>query len=164
LTCKRPTGRQYRKLDGAHEAQLIAVAWSALPGGSVRWTLKYGAYQISAGWHRWTAAHPLAHRHQHAVSHLLPNHPDFAKAAIPQRRYMQINNRGRLSRLLPREASRPFREQFAQGRLPLQRRPPAFPVFEAPTLEGLDPGPFFHGLSDLLEGWHVWSECQVVAI
>jgi transposase len=40
LSRKRPTGRQYRKLDGAQEAQLLAVACSAPPAGSVRWTLK----------------------------------------------------------------------------------------------------------------------------
>jgi transposase len=40
LARKRPTGRQYRKLDGAQEAQLIAVACSAPPEGSGRWTLK----------------------------------------------------------------------------------------------------------------------------
>jgi transposase len=40
LARKRPTGRQYRKLDGAQEAQLIAVACRAPPEGRVRWTLK----------------------------------------------------------------------------------------------------------------------------
>jgi transposase len=40
LSRKRPAGRQYRKLDGAQEAQLLAVACSAPPGGGVRWTLK----------------------------------------------------------------------------------------------------------------------------
>ena len=40
LSRKRPTGRQYRKLDGAQEAQLLAVACSAPPEGSARWTLK----------------------------------------------------------------------------------------------------------------------------
>jgi transposase len=40
LSRKRPTGRQYRKLDGAQEAQLIAVACSAPPEGQARWTLK----------------------------------------------------------------------------------------------------------------------------
>jgi transposase len=40
LSRKRPTGRQYRKLDGAQEAQLIAVACSAPPKGRARWTLK----------------------------------------------------------------------------------------------------------------------------
>lgn len=40
LSRKRPPGRQYRKLDGAQEAQLLAVACSAPPEGSVRWTLK----------------------------------------------------------------------------------------------------------------------------
>lgn len=39
LARKRPTGRQYRKLDGVQEAQLIAVACSAPPEGRVRWTL-----------------------------------------------------------------------------------------------------------------------------
>jgi hypothetical protein len=39
LSRKRPTGRQYRKLDGGQEAQLIAVACSAPPEGRVRWTL-----------------------------------------------------------------------------------------------------------------------------
>jgi transposase len=40
LARKRPIGRQYRKLDGVQEAQLIAVACSAPPEGWVRWTLK----------------------------------------------------------------------------------------------------------------------------
>jgi transposase len=40
LARKRPTGRQYRKLDGAQEAQLIAVACSAPPAGRTRWTLQ----------------------------------------------------------------------------------------------------------------------------
>jgi transposase len=40
LSRKRPTGRQYRKLDGAQEAQLSAVACSAPPEGNTRWTLK----------------------------------------------------------------------------------------------------------------------------
>jgi hypothetical protein len=37
---KRPTGRQYRKLDGDQEARLIAVACSAPPAGRARWTLQ----------------------------------------------------------------------------------------------------------------------------
>jgi transposase len=36
---KRPTGRQYRKLDGEQEAQLIAVACSPAPDGRARWTM-----------------------------------------------------------------------------------------------------------------------------
>jgi transposase len=40
LSRQRPTGRQYRKLDGAQEAQLLAVACSVPPEGRVRWTLK----------------------------------------------------------------------------------------------------------------------------
>ena len=39
LCRKRPTGRQYRKLDGHQEAQLIAVSCSAPPEGRQRWTL-----------------------------------------------------------------------------------------------------------------------------
>ena len=39
LARKPSTGRQYRNLDGAQEAQLIAVACSAPPEGRVRWTL-----------------------------------------------------------------------------------------------------------------------------
>ena len=35
-----PTGRQYRKLDGAQEARLIAVACSPPPEGQARWTMK----------------------------------------------------------------------------------------------------------------------------
>jgi transposase len=41
LARKKPTGRPYRKLDGAHEAQLIALACSAPPEGRVRWTLRF---------------------------------------------------------------------------------------------------------------------------
>jgi len=37
---KKPAGRQYRKLDGAQEARLVALACSAPPGGKARWTLK----------------------------------------------------------------------------------------------------------------------------
>jgi transposase len=37
---KRPTGRQYRKLDGAQEARLAALACSPPPEGQARWTLK----------------------------------------------------------------------------------------------------------------------------
>lgn len=37
---KKPTGRQYRKLDGAAEAKLVAVACSEPPAGRARWTMK----------------------------------------------------------------------------------------------------------------------------
>jgi transposase len=37
---KKPTGRQYRKLDGAQEAQLLAIACSQPPTGRKRWTLQ----------------------------------------------------------------------------------------------------------------------------
>ena len=37
---KKPTGRQYRKLDGTREARLVAIACSAPPAGKARWTLK----------------------------------------------------------------------------------------------------------------------------
>jgi len=37
---KRPTGRQYRKLDGKQEAQLVAIACSPTPPGRARWTMK----------------------------------------------------------------------------------------------------------------------------
>jgi transposase len=37
---KRPTGRQFRKLDGAQEAQLIALACGAPPDGHCGWTLR----------------------------------------------------------------------------------------------------------------------------
>lgn len=36
---KRPTGRQYRKLDGRQEAHLIALACSSAPEGRARWTM-----------------------------------------------------------------------------------------------------------------------------
>jgi transposase len=36
---KKPTGRQYRMLDGAQEAKLVAIACSQPPKGCVRWTL-----------------------------------------------------------------------------------------------------------------------------
>lgn len=36
---KRPTGRQYRKLDGKQEAQLVAIACSPVPEGRSRWTM-----------------------------------------------------------------------------------------------------------------------------
>jgi hypothetical protein len=37
---KRPTGRPYRKLDGAQEARLAALACSPPPEGQARWTRK----------------------------------------------------------------------------------------------------------------------------
>ena len=37
---KKPTGRQYRKLDGKQEAQLIALACSSAPEGQAKWTMK----------------------------------------------------------------------------------------------------------------------------
>src|SRR5687767_8324958 len=37
---KKPTGRQYRKLDGEQEARLVALACSAAPDGRARWTMK----------------------------------------------------------------------------------------------------------------------------
>jgi hypothetical protein len=37
---QRPTGRQYRKLDGTQEAQLVALACSPPPEGRACWTLK----------------------------------------------------------------------------------------------------------------------------
>jgi transposase len=40
LARKKPTGRQYRKLDGKQEAQLIALACSPAPEGQARWTMK----------------------------------------------------------------------------------------------------------------------------
>ena len=41
-------GRQYRKLDGAQEARLIALACSAPPAGRARWTLQLLADQLVA--------------------------------------------------------------------------------------------------------------------
>ena len=43
---RKPTGRQYRKLDGAQEAQLIALACRAAPDGRARWTLKLLAQRM----------------------------------------------------------------------------------------------------------------------
>jgi transposase len=40
LERKKPTGRQYRKLDGAQEARLIALACSQPPKGCAGWTLR----------------------------------------------------------------------------------------------------------------------------
>lgn len=37
---KKPQGRQYRKLTGAQEAQLIALACSQPPEGQAHWTMK----------------------------------------------------------------------------------------------------------------------------
>jgi transposase len=40
LRRKKPTGRQYRKLDGKQEAQLVALACSKAPEGQTRWTME----------------------------------------------------------------------------------------------------------------------------
>jgi transposase len=45
---KKPTGRQYRKLDGRQEAHLIAIACSAPPRGRKRWTLRLLADKLVA--------------------------------------------------------------------------------------------------------------------
>ncbi len=37
---KKPTGRHYRKLDGAQEARLIVLACGAPPDGRATWTLR----------------------------------------------------------------------------------------------------------------------------
>jgi transposase len=37
---KRPTGRQFRKLDGAQEARLVALVCRTPPEGRQRWTLQ----------------------------------------------------------------------------------------------------------------------------
>jgi hypothetical protein len=44
----RPTGRQYRKLDGAQEARLVALACSPPPEGRARWTLQLLADRLVA--------------------------------------------------------------------------------------------------------------------
>ena len=43
---KRPTGRQYRKLDGGQEAQLVALACSKAPDGHARWTMRLLAERL----------------------------------------------------------------------------------------------------------------------
>jgi hypothetical protein len=48
LTRQRPTGRQYRTLDGAQEARLVALTCSAPPEGRVRWTLQLLADRLVA--------------------------------------------------------------------------------------------------------------------
>jgi transposase len=40
LSRRKPNGRQYRKLDGAQEARLIALACSPPPEGRTRWTMQ----------------------------------------------------------------------------------------------------------------------------
>jgi transposase len=46
LARQRPTGRHFRKLDGAQEAQLVALACSPPPDGHARWTLTLLADQM----------------------------------------------------------------------------------------------------------------------
>jgi len=46
LARHRPTGRQFRKLDGAQEAKLVALACSPPPTGQARWTLTLLADQM----------------------------------------------------------------------------------------------------------------------
>jgi transposase len=43
---KPPTGRQYRKLDGKQEAQLVAIACSPAPAGRARWTMNMLARRL----------------------------------------------------------------------------------------------------------------------
>jgi transposase len=44
---KRAAARQYRKLDGAQEARLIALACSPPPEGQARWTMKLLADRLA---------------------------------------------------------------------------------------------------------------------
>lgn len=46
LERQRPTGRQYRKLDGAQEARLIALTCRTPPEGRARWTLQWLADRL----------------------------------------------------------------------------------------------------------------------
>jgi transposase len=46
LARQRPTGRQFRKLDGAQEARLVSIACSLPPEGQTRWTLQLLADQM----------------------------------------------------------------------------------------------------------------------
>jgi transposase len=46
LERRKPTGRLYRKLDGAGEARLVALACSQPPVGRTRWTLQLLADQL----------------------------------------------------------------------------------------------------------------------
>jgi transposase len=46
LRRKKPTGRQYRKLDGKQEAQLVAIACSKAPVGQARWTMELLAERL----------------------------------------------------------------------------------------------------------------------
>jgi transposase len=43
---RRPTGPRARKLDGAQEARLIALACSAPPAGRARWSLRLLAERL----------------------------------------------------------------------------------------------------------------------
>lgn len=43
---KKPTGRQYRKLDGKQEAKLVTIACSPPPQGRARWTMKLMADRL----------------------------------------------------------------------------------------------------------------------
>ncbi len=43
---KKPTGLQYRKLDGKQEAQLIALTCSPAPAGRARWTMELLAERL----------------------------------------------------------------------------------------------------------------------
>ena len=43
---RRPTGPRPRRLDGAQEARLVAVACSAPPAGQARWTLRLLAERL----------------------------------------------------------------------------------------------------------------------
>lgn len=48
LSRKKPTGRQFHKLDGAQAARLIALACGPAPEGHARWTLKLLAQHFEA--------------------------------------------------------------------------------------------------------------------
>jgi len=46
LSRRKPSGRQYRKLDGAQEARLIALACSPPPEDRTRWTMQLLANRL----------------------------------------------------------------------------------------------------------------------
>src|SRR5262245_32252522 len=83
---KRPTGRQYRKLDGEQEAKLVTLACSKAPEGHARWTMKLLAERlVELEWWRASTRLPSGGRSKkrpQAVAEAAVGHPGGAGRGV----------------------------------------------------------------------------------
>src|SRR5579883_1214422 len=73
----------------------------------------------------------LAHRQQHAIIYLLPEHANLAKARVAQGGLMHIEDVLHFAMITPVKAPLAFRKSLGQSRLPGQLLPPVAPCLSA---------------------------------